>query len=293
MSKSLSLHKRPYPGDDEVIMVYQRAFGYLTPDAKEQYLATFGIGYCVGIYIRSGETQVLAHIDNNYLLTLKGTYLNLTEILLSYLKANELIKEQADVVRIIKSTSFSYETLEGIYNTLMASQITSKIEEWNVHSDIVRILIDKEGNFYELDISTLPKINEGIAKVLGLRIYLQKGLKCENTGKILSEVLYVGNKDKMENEYAMYSQILNNSKKLYDPTQLSFSAKNEVSDDTIKNFSEKSFPVKIEKYEIHLSSNIKDYSVFEIQKYVYSHLDDSLHDLHIKKLIKDLTKQYI
>jgi hypothetical protein len=51
------------PQLERIIEVEQRSFGVLTDASNQDYLETIGISPCIGVYLESCDTKVLAHLD--------------------------------------------------------------------------------------------------------------------------------------------------------------------------------------------------------------------------------------
>jgi hypothetical protein len=154
---------------EECLYIDQCAFGYINKDVPKDYIATFGLGSCIGLYLKDSKKgmQALAHIDRKH----KES----TQDFLNYLKELNLSSGKYENVLIFKSYQASSEDIDKIVNTLKIYGINNI--EIITNKPVFDIIFDKEGRMYNLE--TGKEMGKPIL-IRGLKIMAKQKITCQN-----------------------------------------------------------------------------------------------------------------
>ncbi|MDD4353226.1 MAG: hypothetical protein PHN56_02080 [Candidatus Nanoarchaeia archaeon] len=154
---------------EECLYVDQCAFGYINKNVPRDYISTFGLGPCIGLYLKDSksELQALAHIDRQHEKS--------TNIMLNYLKSRDLSKGEYDKVIIFQSHQADEKDVEKITKALNYCGINDI--EIIAGEMIFNIIFDKNGKMYKLQ--TGKEMGNPLS-CNGLEILTKDKITCQN-----------------------------------------------------------------------------------------------------------------
>ncbi len=179
------------PPLEEILRVNQRAFGYINPEVNKLYLEAIGLTLSIGVYVRDDnkQLQALAYIHKSRL-----EYRDKITQFLAYLKNEQLTDGNFDEVLILRSKQADKIGVAEIYSALRIRGYKPKIidGDW-----VIGVIFDKDGNMYWVDPKTIQAEEKSDLNFIltCLEMRLRKGLKCENTERIITnqvDFLYPG-----------------------------------------------------------------------------------------------------
>lgn len=184
MSKHIPLVQEP-PAD-MLVNVGQHDFGFLTPDTPQQYIGTYGLNICKGVYLHSRGLRVLAHAT-------LGEYNNeAMSAMLRYLTGKGL-RQKFDKGAIVLTSREArhYTNSDGTldYNVPEVLRDVCKKLEFVVGPDSLdtshytNVMFDRKGRLYWLDPETSKAISSNfVFSYPADKPDDEKGLICATNG---------------------------------------------------------------------------------------------------------------
>jgi hypothetical protein len=128
------------PSKELVVDVGQNQIGYLTLDMPQKYILTYGLGPCIGLYVRNQKTgaQTLAHIADNQASKARafGTFIRQRR-LIDTEKEGEYLRNNS-LIQILQSTLASDKDVK---------EVTSALKGWGYHNvEVLRKFLDIKGD---------------------------------------------------------------------------------------------------------------------------------------------------
>lgn len=181
------------PPLDRILRVEQRAVGYMTPQSAHDYLETIYLTTCVGVHYAAPKIQVLAHIDGE---KHNGNGMEyLTQQLCDYIR--EMNFWNGRLGRLNRTSRYDLfcsrdadtDEVDSVKEILMENNFPSP-NIYCSHERATHVLFDKSGKpsfLYPLTLAV-----SSVDNALLERLAKYSGLKCQNSGIILSPQLRQG-----------------------------------------------------------------------------------------------------
>ena len=153
--------KEQMPPRNEIILVEEGEFGYLSPETEEKYLATIGLINNIGLYgkERNRELEILAHLNNYF-----GSFSLQIEKMIESLKRGNLSKGVFDKAVILATRDADDKTIKNVRKKLKRIEKARRIDIYITDVIPLNVIVDRNGDileFYERDFPYDSEFDDG------------------------------------------------------------------------------------------------------------------------------------